>query len=241
MKLQLLDEVVDAVKLGRYVDLLRAVLYALPAAYTVAGLSDGRDAAVVAYEEAFPCLAVLARLGVAGGHFAFGDAFVVVVEDDGDVEAVGAGHAVVAGGAGNGLQLDKLLGDFHQELVLLGRDGAQGRVGGHVLHEVLHIGHAAQHGEDAFGGAGVAEGPAGHGGLGLTLFHLLDDEVGLVGQSPSEQGLHNDTGDAATVQLFVEIGGVDVVGIDAVGVVPVDVVHLNLDEIPMVAAFVVPL
>ena len=70
-------------------------------------------------------MAVLLGFGVASGHDTLGDEEVVMVEDRWDVDAVRAGHAVVAGGAGHGLQLDELLGYLHQEFVLLGGDGPQ--------------------------------------------------------------------------------------------------------------------
>ena len=135
-----------------------------------------------------------------------GDALVVVREYGRDVQPVWAGHAIVAGGAGHGLQLDELLGHAHEEIVLFGRDGAQWRVGLHVLLQVFHIGHAAQDGEDAFGRAGIAEGPAGDRSLGFAFLHLFDDVVGLLGKTASEQRLHDDHRDAPAVQLLIEIG-----------------------------------
>ena len=49
--------------------------------------------------------------------------------------------------------------------------------------------------------------------------------------------LHDDDGDAALVQLLIQVRGVGVP--PAVGVVPVHEVHLDLDEVPMVLPAVV--
>lgn len=107
------------------IDFLRTMLSALVASNTVARLTHGWDIAVIADEEAFPRLPKRFRFPIASRHLALSDAFVVVGKHGRDVQSVGAGHAVVAGGTRHGLQLDELLGNAHKEFVLVGSDGAQ--------------------------------------------------------------------------------------------------------------------
>lgn len=123
--LELLHIFIDAVQFRGDVDFLWAVLGALVAADTVTCLTHGWDVAVVADEETFPRFPKRFRFPIAGWHLALSDAFVVVSKDGRDVQSVRAGHAVVAGGARHGLQLDELLGNAHEEFVLVGSDGSQ--------------------------------------------------------------------------------------------------------------------
>ena len=73
------------------------------------------------------------------------DTFVVVHEDGRNVDAVGAGHAVLAVVAGDGVVTHDFVGDAVEELLLLVGQLLQRGVGAQVLLEVFHIGHAAQH------------------------------------------------------------------------------------------------
>ena len=95
---------------------------------------------------------------------------------------------------------------------------------------MLHVGHAAEDGQNHIRGACEAEGPGCDAALGVLLLEAGGDAVGDVGQTAAEQGLHDDGGNAALAELAVEVLGVDVAG----GcVVPVEVVELDLDEVPV--------
>ena len=112
---------VDAVQLVRNVDGLRAMFYALAAADAVAGLAQFGYAAVVADKECPAGFAVVAVLP-AGGEVAFIDAFVVMQQYCGDVDAVGAGHAVLAVVAGDsGILVYLACCIFEECLVLIGQ------------------------------------------------------------------------------------------------------------------------
>ena len=85
---------------------------------------------------------------------------VVVGEVARYVDAIGAGHAVFAGGAGNGGEARHLVGDIGQQLVLGLGTHLQRRESLDVLLDVLHTVHAAQRGQDVGVGAYPAESPA---------------------------------------------------------------------------------
>ena len=92
---------VDALHLVGYLDALRAMRFALMATDAMVRLTQTGHAPVVAYKKGTARLAVVFVLG-RRRHVAFVDALVVVGEDAGDVDAVGAGHAILACGAGYG-------------------------------------------------------------------------------------------------------------------------------------------
>ena len=95
---------------------------------------------------------------------------------------------------------------------------------------MLHVGHAAEDGQHHFRGSGEAECPGGDTALRVLFLEAGGDVVRDIGQAASEQGLHDDGGDASLAQLSVEVFGIDVPG---GGVAPVEVVELNLDEVPV--------
>ena len=194
----------------------------------MARLPEFGNRAVVTDEERPAGLPVAGVLPVLG-HVAFVHAAVVVGEDRRDVQPVGAGHAVLALGAGHGGVFEhQLRGIFEQRQFLAGA-GFERRIGADIVLKVLHVGHAAQHGQHSGPGTRVAEGPRS-GALGRTaLLEPFDQMVVQPRKAPAEQRLHDHGRDAALLQLAVEIFGIDV---SVRSMLPVDVVHLDLDEIP---------
>ena len=98
--LESLDDEVYSVELSRYVDMLRAVRFALFAVDAVVGLSLAWYSSVVVDEEASFGGEVVG-VGLVGDDISSVEALVVVSEDSGYVESVGARHAVLACGAGH--------------------------------------------------------------------------------------------------------------------------------------------
>ena len=86
---------VDFLHLLRNVDVLRALWEANFAAHTVVGLPQTWYRAIVSDEECSAVLLIVVGLS-AVGKSAFVDAFIVVSKYGGDVEAIGAWHAVLA-------------------------------------------------------------------------------------------------------------------------------------------------
>ena len=126
------------------------MLVALPAADTVVGLTEFGYAAVIAYKECAAGLTVVA-VGAADGEVALIDALVVVQEHSGYVDAVGAGHAVLAVVAGDGRVFVHLAGSLLEEgLVIIGQGHERG-VGADIVLQVLHVGHAAENRQDHIG------------------------------------------------------------------------------------------
>ena len=84
---------VDAVQLVRNVDGLRAMFYALAAADAVAGLAQARYTAVVPNEEGPACLTVVGML-LRSGQIALVHTFIIMYQHGGNVDTIGARHAV---------------------------------------------------------------------------------------------------------------------------------------------------
>ena len=110
---QLLHKLVDALHLSGNVDALRAVGGTLAAADTVVGLTQTGNGAVVADEESATLAAVLGVGQRAAAEIALRQALIEVGEDGGDVQPVGTGHAILAGGAGYGIEAEQFVGNLH--------------------------------------------------------------------------------------------------------------------------------
>ena len=158
------------------------------------------------------------------------------MEQDGrDVEPVGAGHAVFTVVAGDRVELHHQVGGLLQEGELLVRERVERAVGGEIVLQVLHAGHAAQYGQHPGERPRKTEGPRGDAPFGFALLEARHDVVGHVREAPAQQRFHDDGRDAALLQLAVEVLGIGVPLVDLLGVAPVEVVELDLHEIPLVA------
>ena len=124
------------------------MLHALAAADAVVGLAQFGHAAVIADKEGLASAGIVGVIAVSG-EVTLGNALVVVGEYARNVDAIGARHAVLAVVAGNGVVAHNLVGDAIEKVLLLVGEFLKRTVGAQVLLEVLHIGHAAQHGEHA--------------------------------------------------------------------------------------------
>ena len=194
------------------------------------GLADRRDGLVVGQQ------VLAARLGVIllllADHIgAGGDVVVVELEDTRDVDAVRAGHAVLAARAGHQRVLDHLVGNVNQELFAFVIQRLEVQEGLQVVLQVLHVGHARQGAHHARETAHVAEGPGGDGALGLPRLELVAQLRGDLRQGAAAQRLHDHDGNLPFVQLGVEVVGA---GVASAGMLPVHVVHLDLHEVPVV-------
>lgn len=100
---------------------------------------------------------------------------------------------------------------------------------------MLHVGHAAQHGQHPGIRPREAEGPRRHAPAGFALLEAGDDVIVDLRQTAAQQRFHDDGRNAAPGQLAVEVLGVGVPRVDLPGMPPVEVVHLDLHEIPPIA------
>ena len=144
--------------------------------YAMIRLTQAGHTAVVAHEKGtagFPVVVI----PLVAGHVPFVDTFIIMQQDAGDVQPVGAGHAIVAVVAGDSLVLHHQVGGLLQEGELFVRQGLQGRIGAQVVLQMLHVGHAAQYGQHAGEAACEAERPRGDAVLRFTLLQLRDDVV----------------------------------------------------------------
>ena len=125
MSLQLFHELAHFFQLGRDVDLLRTMFFvnATATLYAVVGLSFAGYMAIEA-DEVAPALFTIIRIGLphAGscgvGQESLGFQLVVVGEDGWNVDAVGAGHTVLAGIARDEVLLHHLMGNLGVEQFL---------------------------------------------------------------------------------------------------------------------------
>ncbi len=145
-------------QLGRYLDFLRTVAHTSSAGYTTVGLTQAWNSAVISVEEC-PALAGIVGIGGVVGLVAVDNAAVVVRENRRYVNAVGAGHAVVAVIAGYGVVASYLVGGTGEESVFFIADWLERRICGEVVGEMVHVGHAAEHREYSLGSTGEAESP----------------------------------------------------------------------------------
>ena len=156
-------------------------------------------------------------------------------EDRRDVQSVGAGHAVLAVGAGDGGVAEHHLCRILQQGELLPGELLEGGIGADVVLQMLHVGHAAQHGEHPGPCTREAEGPRGGALRRALLLEASDQIVVQPREATAEQRFHDNDRDVALLQFAVEVFGIEF----AARSIPVDIVQLDLDEIPLRLALVV--
>ena len=239
--LQLVHEAVDALHLLGDVDALRAVAHTMVATDTMVRLTDGWHGAVITHKERTPVALELIGRTVCSRHSTLRNTLVIMREDTRYVQSVRAGHAVVAGGAGDGFQFVDVSGERQEPLLFFRREGNKRRIGRDILFEVLQIRHTREDGQHAFGISRKAERPRSRRIAAVFLAHLGGDSVRLFGKTTAQQRLHDHCWNTTFVQLRVEVIGIGVARVDLVGIMPIEVVQLYLHEVPMVLAFVVPL
>ena len=115
----LLCKLVYALHLGRDVYALRAMLVTLSASYAVVCLPQFWDTAVVSYQICAAVLGIFWVFCATVWHDTLIDALVEVAEDGRDIQTVRTRHAVVALVAWYCLEIVYLVGDGHQQFVLL--------------------------------------------------------------------------------------------------------------------------
>ena len=141
-----------------YADVLRAMNNTLTTTYAMVGLSHFWHRTVEANEEnASVALVILVHDVARQGALVL--AFVVMHENAGNVDAIWTRHAIFAVVARNGLHAYDFLGHVVEEILFFLCQRHQRTIRQQVVFQVFHIGHAAQHGEHAFRGAGIPESP----------------------------------------------------------------------------------
>lgn len=145
---QLLDISIYAMEHTWNIYALRTVRFALTTTYTMVGLADSRDSAVVAYEvSALQALEILLLVTLGDIPRIYG--IIVVAENRRDVDTVRAWHTISTGRARNGrVVLHKIRHLLKERNLLFGKrlEMAESL---HVLYQRIHRRHTAQHGENA--------------------------------------------------------------------------------------------
>ena len=128
-----------------------------------------------------------------------------------------------------------------QQLVLLVGAGVDGREGLHVLCQMVHAVHAAQHGQDVGERAHPAEGPSGGAVVGVDGTQLVAELLGHASKCSATQRLHDDALNARLLAFVIEIlcVGIHPSTLLQRGMAPVEEVHLYLAEIPVVLLLMV--
>ena len=158
----------------RYVDALWAMGVALLAPDAIAGLTQLGHAPVITYQVG-PASLTVVLVARAIGHVALVHALIVVQQDRGDIDAIRAGHAILAIVARDGRVGHHQLGRLLEKRQLVVAQRHEGRIGPDVILQVLHIGHAAQDGQHLRGRAGETEGPRGDAALRHPLLQAEHD------------------------------------------------------------------
>ena len=86
---------------------------ALAATDAMVGLAQAGYGTVVADEECTAEAEVLVARQTTTDEFALREALVEMGEYGGNIQAVGAGHAILAGGAGYGIEAEQFVGYLH--------------------------------------------------------------------------------------------------------------------------------
>ena len=207
---------------------------ALSAADTMIGLAVTGDGAVEA-DEVLATMLAIGRIAHSVWEHILILTSIIMYEDARNVNAVGTGHTILAIVAGDVFEAHNLLRHILLQVFhLFFSQRHQRAVAEQVVLQVLHIGHTAENGQDAFGSACIAEGPGGNAPLGVVLLQLRHQVLGQLDQTATQQRFHDDGRNTAFLQLCIQVAGVGVVLVDFVGIVPVEVVQLYLHEIPLV-------
>ncbi len=153
--------------------------------------------------------------------------FVVKSDKPGDVKALGAVvRTVAAGGTGQGLPAQDLVGDLHQFGQLALCQGLLGLEGMYVVLELGHVGHAGEDHSHLGDGLEEPEGPGGSGLVGAQGVQAPGVALAQLGETSAPEGLHDPDGDVVLLQQL-HLGPGVLEG-------PVQIVDLELAELNMV-------
>ena len=116
----------------------------LAAACTFISLSQTGNASFEAHKKG-AALLIIVGVHLILGHATLVETPIVVGKDGGNVEAVGAGHAIFAVGAVDILEAHLAFGNIHEHASIVVGEGLQGRICAYIILQMLHIGHSAEH------------------------------------------------------------------------------------------------
>ena len=120
--------------------------------------------------------------------------FIIMKQNSRNIDTVRTRHTVFAVVTWDGRILHHQVGGVEQETVFLFRQRLQRTVGAEVVLQVLHVSHAAQHGEYARKRACKPKSPGGDAPSRFALLQAGDDMVVHVRKPSSEEWLHDDGG-----------------------------------------------
>ena len=199
---QLLLKAVNALHLLRNLNMLRASAHALIAADAVVRLSLSSHALKVGCEVSSAQFLIVACVGVVLDKTIV-EAIVEMLKHARDINAVGAGHAVLAVGAGDSREAGKLVPDLLEQRYLSIRKWCKRGKTTEVILQVLHVGHTAQYGEDLGLRSRKSERPRGDTALRSQRFECLRCMIIEFAQATAQQGLHHHYGDITLCQFVV--------------------------------------
>ena len=203
------------------------------------GLAQFWHAAVVAHEEGTARFLVI---GVGGfpHHILGAEALVVVNENAGNVDAVGARHTVFAVVTRNGVVAHYLLRDILVEEThfCLG-ERFKWAESAKVVAQMLHIGHARKHTQHIFTRAGIAKRPRCHRVVGVAAFELRHQFIGQIAQASTQQRFHHKRHQPTLSHLAIQVLGIRVIVVDFLGVLPVEVVEFDKHKVKFHLSLVV--
>ena len=155
---------------------------ALAALYAVVGLPLAGNGTLQRDKVLAAVLPIFRRAGI-GGQRPLVLTFIIMYEDGGNVDAVGAWHAVFAVVAGNVLQSDDAFRHVVvEEALLLFGKRHQRTVTEQIVLQMFHEGHAAEHCQHALWRTGIAERPRCNAALRGMAFQLCGKILWKIGQ-----------------------------------------------------------
>lgn len=229
---------VDAFHLSRNINALGAMALTLSTTNAMICLTQTRNAAVITNEEGTACFFVL-RVTHFVAVVIFVDTFVVVLEDARDIDSIRTGHAILAVGAGNERIVDEDLSHVIKHIEFLVGTRIERTISAEVVFEMFHVSHTAKHSKYFGETTRIAESPGSNALRRTHLLHTLCSKFWNLGEAAAEEGLHDNGGNIALLELAEEIFAIGVRRIYLLGMLPIDIIELNLHEIPMILTFVV--
>ena len=121
------------------------------------------------------------------------DSLVVVGKVARDIHSIGTRHTVFTGSTGYGRESHHLVGNVRQQLVLGFGANLKRRECLNVLHQMVHLVHAAQRGEDIRVGTNPSERPAGSTVVRTHGLQLVSEFLGHITEGSATQRLHYHT------------------------------------------------
>ena len=159
-------------------------------------------------------------------------------QDGRNIDVIRTRHAIFTIVTRDKRITDKLLGSGIQEIHIVLCQRFQWRISLHIFLQMFHVRHATEDGQHIRMGAGKTEGPRCNGHIRTTLLQDFGNMGMHIGQTTTQQRLHNHSRNVSLGKFTIQIFGIDVSRMFFLSMTPVYIVQLNLHEVPGKSAFI---